>query len=67
MTGFFFIEFPLAFQHNYATGLLKQPTIRSFTLLLFPYNIFAYYSICRVDCKFARNKKKTLLLRSTSI
>jgi hypothetical protein len=23
-----------------------------------PYNIFAYCSICRVDCKFARNKKK---------
>jgi hypothetical protein len=25
---------------------------------VFPYNIFAYCSICRVDCKFARNKKK---------
>jgi hypothetical protein len=24
---------------------------------VFPYNIFAYCSICRVDCKFARNKK----------
>jgi hypothetical protein len=24
----------------------------------FPYNIFDYCSICRVDCKFARNKKK---------
>jgi hypothetical protein len=24
----------------------------------FPYNIFAYCSICRVDCKFARGKKK---------
>jgi hypothetical protein len=23
---------------------------------VFPYNIFAYCSICRVDCKFARNK-----------
>jgi hypothetical protein len=23
---------------------------------MFPYNIFAYCSICRVDCKFARNK-----------
>jgi hypothetical protein len=26
---------------------------------VFPYNIFAYCSICRVDCKFARNKKKS--------
>jgi hypothetical protein len=25
---------------------------------VFPYNIFAYCSICRVDSKFARNKKK---------
>jgi hypothetical protein len=25
---------------------------------VFPYNIFAYCSICRVDCKFARNKIK---------
>jgi hypothetical protein len=24
---------------------------------VFPYNIFAYCSICRVDCKFARKKK----------
>jgi hypothetical protein len=23
---------------------------------VFPYNIFAYCSICRVDCKFARKK-----------
>jgi hypothetical protein len=27
---------------------------------VFPYNIFAYCSICRVDCKFARNTKKHL-------
>jgi hypothetical protein len=27
---------------------------------VFPYNIFAYCSICRVDCKFARNKKNVL-------
>jgi hypothetical protein len=27
-------------------------------VLVFPYNIFAYCSIFRVDCKFARNKKK---------
>jgi hypothetical protein len=26
---------------------------------VFPYNIFTYCSICRVDCKFARNKKNT--------
>jgi hypothetical protein len=25
---------------------------------VFPYNIFAYCSICRVDCKFARKKKE---------
>jgi hypothetical protein len=25
---------------------------------VFPYNVFAYCSICRVDYKFARNKKK---------
>jgi hypothetical protein len=25
---------------------------------VFPYNIFAYCSICRVDCKFARNNNK---------
>jgi hypothetical protein len=25
---------------------------------VFPYNIFAYCSICRVDCKFAEIKKK---------
>jgi hypothetical protein len=25
----------------------------------FPYNIFPYCSICRVDCKFARNRKKS--------
>jgi hypothetical protein len=24
---------------------------------VFPYNIFAYCSICSVDCKFARHKK----------
>jgi hypothetical protein len=29
---------------------------------VFPYNIFAYCSICRVDCKFARNKKKIIVL-----
>jgi hypothetical protein len=28
------------------------------TAQVFPYNIFIYCSICRVDCKFARNKKK---------
>jgi hypothetical protein len=27
---------------------------------MFPYNIFTYCSICRVDCKFARNKKKKI-------
>jgi hypothetical protein len=27
-------------------------------IAVLPYNIFAYCSICRVDCKFARNKKK---------
>jgi hypothetical protein len=26
---------------------------------VFPYNIFTYCSICRVDCKFARNKKNS--------
>jgi hypothetical protein len=25
---------------------------------VFPYNIFTYCSICRVDCKFATNKNK---------
>jgi hypothetical protein len=25
---------------------------------VFPYNIFAYCSICRVDCKFARKKNE---------
>jgi hypothetical protein len=25
---------------------------------MFPYNIFTYCSICRVDCIFARNKKE---------
>jgi hypothetical protein len=24
---------------------------------VFPYNIFTYCSVCRVDCKFARTKK----------
>jgi Zn-finger protein len=28
---------------------------------VFPYNIFTYCSICRVDCKFARNKIKKCL------
>jgi hypothetical protein len=28
---------------------------------VFPYNIFAYCSIYRVDCKSARNKKKVSL------
>jgi hypothetical protein len=28
---------------------------------VFPYNIFTYCSICRVDCKFARNKKKYVI------
>jgi hypothetical protein len=28
-----------------------------FSAQVFTYNIFAYCSICRVDCKFARNKK----------
>jgi hypothetical protein len=27
---------------------------------VFPYNVFAYCFICRVDCKFARNKKKSV-------
>jgi hypothetical protein len=30
---------------------------------VFPYNIFAYCSICRVDCKFARNKKNSGYIR----
>jgi hypothetical protein len=29
---------------------------------VFPYNIFAYCSICRVDCKFARNNNKKKIL-----
>jgi hypothetical protein len=33
---------------------------------VFHYNIFAYCSICRVDCKFTRNKKKTFTLRKSS-
>jgi hypothetical protein len=28
---------------------------------VFPYNIVAYCSICRVDCKFARNKKNIIV------
>jgi hypothetical protein len=27
----------------------------------FPYNIFAYCSICRADCKFAINTKKCIM------
>jgi hypothetical protein len=34
---------------------------------VFPYNIFTYCSICRVDCKFARNKKKILEMPSSNI
>jgi hypothetical protein len=31
---------------------------------VFPYDIFAYCSICRVDCKFARNKKNIYIFTS---
>jgi hypothetical protein len=33
---------------------------------VFPSNIFAYCSICKVDCKFARNKKNLSLIKRTS-
>jgi hypothetical protein len=34
---------------------------------VFPYNIFAYCSICRIDCKFARNKKKMFFITGHAV
>jgi hypothetical protein len=46
----------------FLTPLFQLHAVQFFFIAqVFPYNIFAYCSICRVDCKFARNnnKKKT--------
>jgi hypothetical protein len=41
------------------TVYIEESSLDDCSAQVFPYNIFAYCSICRVDCKFARNKKKT--------
>jgi hypothetical protein len=40
------------------TVYIGASSLDDWSAQVFPYNIFAYCSICRVDCKFARNKKK---------
>jgi hypothetical protein len=44
------------------TVYIGASSLDDYSAQVFPYNVFAYCSICRVDCKFARNKKKMIRL-----
>jgi hypothetical protein len=50
-------------RHNvvHSIGYIGESSLDDRSAQAFPYNIFAYCSICRVDCKFARNKKKSVM------
>jgi hypothetical protein len=37
--------------------LTLSPEVMLLYVVVFPYNIFAYCSICRVDCKVTRNNR----------
>jgi hypothetical protein len=45
-------------QKSLSTVYIGASSLDDCSAQVFPYNIFAYCSLCRVDCKFARNKKK---------
>jgi hypothetical protein len=51
----------ILFKYSEASGtslfrVSGEPSLDDCSAQVFPYDIFAYCSICGVDCKFARNK-----------
>jgi hypothetical protein len=50
--------YPNLAESNEHPLVLGESSLDDRSAQVFPYNIFTYCSICRVDCKFERNKIK---------